>query len=210
MKKRKVLNISMAVLTVVVMSYQATGGPFHDAAGVLLLLLYISHNTLNRKWFQHLLKGSWNRYRILLTATDLLALVSMLAAMGTGIYISQTIFAPLWGMRESYLIRPVHVAAGAWGLIWVSFHCGMHIRKSDRNKILMILLAAGIILAGISAFFALDMPARLIFHDTGKYWNHSGILLFIANAAVMGLFMMLGSMAASLLKRSLKRERQNK
>ena len=200
----------MAVLTVVVMSYQATGGPFHEAAGVLLLLLYISHNILNRKWFQHLTEGSWNRFRILLTATDLLALVSMFAAMGTGIYISQTIFAPLWGMRESYLIRPVHVAAGAWGLIWVSFHCGMHIRRSDRNKGLTILLVVAIILAGVRAFFALDMPERLIFHDTGKYWNHSGILLFIANAAVMGLFMIMGSTAASLLKKSLKRERQNK
>lgn len=51
MKKRKVLNISMAVLTVVVMSYQATGGPFHEAAGVLLLLLYISHNILNRNLY---------------------------------------------------------------------------------------------------------------------------------------------------------------
>lgn len=64
----------------------------------------------------------------ILMAVNALTLICMLAAMGTGIYISQSVFAPLMGMREAYLVRPFHVAAGAWGTIMISIHAGMHVR----------------------------------------------------------------------------------
>lgn len=64
----------------------------------------------------------------------------MLTAMGTGIYLSQSVFAPLLGMREAYVIRPWQVAAGAWGMILVSFHGGMHIRISGRKSLLFLTL----------------------------------------------------------------------
>ena len=127
-KSRRTLDLGMTVLMILVMSYQATGNLFHELAGVLLLLLFLGHNIMNRRWYRALLKGRYAGYRSMLTAVNLLTLVSMLAAMGTGIYLSQDIFAPLLGMREAYLIRPFHVAAGSWGTILVAVHGGMHIR----------------------------------------------------------------------------------
>ena len=127
-KSRRTLDLGMTVLMILVMSHQATGNLFHELAGVLLLLLFLCHNIMNRRWYRALLKGRYAGYRSMLTAVNLLTLVSMLAAMGTGIYLSQDIFAPLLGMREAYLIRPFHVAAGSWGTILVSVHGGMHIR----------------------------------------------------------------------------------
>lgn len=116
-KLRKQLDICMVVFMIIVMSYQATGNLFHELAGVLLFILFIAHNIVNRKWFQNLSKGSYSGYRKVVLAVNILTLVCILLAMGTGIYLSQSIFSSFWGMREAYLVRPVHVAAAAWGTI---------------------------------------------------------------------------------------------
>ena len=82
-KSRRTLDLGMTVLMILVMSYQATGNLFHELAGVLLLLLFLCHNIMNRRWYRALLKGRYAGYRSMLTAVNLLTLVSMLAAIGT-------------------------------------------------------------------------------------------------------------------------------
>lgn len=200
-KSRKKLDVLMVILMIAVMSYQATGNLFHEAAGVILLVLFVVHNILNRKWYQNIPKGKYSGFRNMMLIINLLTLICMLAAMGTGIYLSQSVFASLLGMREAYLIRPWHVAAGAWGMILVSFHGGMHIRISGKKKPLYRI--GGILLAafGIWAFFVLDMPNRLILRDTGMYWRYSGLLLFLANALMMAFFAGVAAILADWLKR---------
>ena len=108
-------------------------------------------------------------------------------ATGTGIYLSQTVFAPLLGMREAYLVRPFHVAAGAWGTIFVSIHAGMHLRLPEKINIFHMMAFILLVLAGSAAFAALDMPSRLIFQDSGMYWNYPGIMLFAVSASRVSL-----------------------
>lgn len=60
-KSRKKLDILMTILMIVVMSYQATGNLFHEVAGVILLILFVVHNILNRKWYKNILKGKYSR-----------------------------------------------------------------------------------------------------------------------------------------------------
>lgn len=200
-KSRKKLDILMTILMIVVMSYQATGNLFHEVAGVILLILFVVHNILNRKWYKNILKGKYSGFRNMMLIINILTLIGMLTVMGTGIYLSQSVFASLLGMREAYLIRPWHVAAGAWGMILVSSHGGMHIRISRNQKPLYLI--GGILLAAfdIWAFFALDMPNRLILRDTGMYWRYSGISLFLANASMMTFFAGLAAILTSWLKR---------
>lgn len=185
---RKRLDMFMVILMILVMSYQAVGNLFHEAAGAVLLVLFLIHNIWNRKWYLNIAKGKYSAFRRMMLVVDIFTLLCMLAAMGTGIYLSQSLFAPLFGMREAYLIRPYHVAAGAWGTVLVSIHGGMHIRIPKERKIPC--LVGGILLAaaGIWSFLALDMPNRLLFRDMGAYWKYSEILLFLANAAIMAFF----------------------
>lgn len=207
-KSRKKLDVSMVILMIVVMSYQATGNLFHEAAGVILLVLFVIHNILNRKWYKNIPKGEYSGFRNMMLIINILTLICMLAAMGTGIYLSQSSFASLLGMREAYLIRPWHVAAGAWGMVLVSFHGGIHIRISGKKKPLYMI--GGILLAafGIWAFFTLDMPNRLILRDTGMYWRYSGLLLFLANALMMAFFAGVAAIMADWLKRKRNRTRK--
>ena len=194
----------MVILMIIVMSYQAVGNLFHEVAGVALLVLFLVHNILNQKWYQNIAKGKYSAFRKTMLVVDILTLISMLAAMGTGIYLSQSIFAPLLGMREGYLIRPWHVAAGAWGTILVSVHGGMHIRIPKERKTIFIICGILLSVTGIWAFLALDMPNRLLFRDMGEYWRYSGILLFAANAAVMAFFAVVSAVLTSKIKRNQK------
>ena len=110
MQKRKGLNLLMTALIIVVMSYQAVGNLFHEAAGILLLILFLIHNALNWKWYKNIGKGKYSRFRILMVTVNLLTLISMLLAMATGIYVSQSLFSSLWGMREA-VFSSGHAAA---------------------------------------------------------------------------------------------------
>lgn len=198
---RKRLDVLMVILMIIVMSYQAVGNLFHEVAGAALFVLFLIHNILNRKWYQNMARGKYSVFRKTMLAVDILTLISMLAAMGTGIYLSQSIFAPLLGMREGYLIRPWHVAEGAWGTILVSVHGGMHIRIPKERK--AVLIVCEILLSGIGiwAFLALDMPNRLLLRDMGEYWRYSGILLFAANAAVMAFFAVVSAVVTAKIKK---------
>lgn len=199
--RRKNRNIVMTALMIVVMSYQATGNLLHEAAGILLLLLFISHNVGNRKWYQNVPKGRYTWYRRTLLVVNILTLIFMVITMGTGIYLSQSFFGSFWGVREAYLIRPVHVAAGAWGMILVSIHGGMHIRLPEKKSIALVIGIIVLTVLGIWAFVLLDMPARITFRDAGAYWRYPGILLFLANAVVMAFFAGIASIAAKSLKK---------
>ena len=188
MKQRRSLNVLMTLLIIFVMSYQAVENVFHEIAGILLFLLFLIHNILNRKWYKNILRGKYTRFRILMLTVNILVWLSMLTAMGTGIYLSRDLFSSLWGMKEAYLIRPWHVAAGAWGMILVSIHCGIHIRLPAKKNVFWMSGCVIVLAVGICSFMALDMPNRLVLRDTGMYWSYSGILLYFANAAVMALF----------------------
>ena len=48
---RRTVDISMTVLLVCLMSYQATGEEMHEWAGVLMTLAVILHQILNRRWY---------------------------------------------------------------------------------------------------------------------------------------------------------------
>lgn len=207
-KNRKKLDVLMVILMIAVMSYQATGNLFHEVAGVILLVLFIIHNILNRNWYKNIRRGKYSGFRSMMLIINILTLICMLAAMGTGIYLSQSIFESLLGMREAYLIRPWHVAAGAWGMILISFHGGMHIRIPGEKKALYWLGAVLCAVFGIWAFFVLDMPNRLILRDTGMYWRYSGILLFLVNAFMMAFFAGLAALIADWLKRKRNRTRE--
>lgn len=197
---RKRLDMLMVILMILVMSYQAVGNLFHEAAGAVLLVLFIIHNIWNRKWYLNIARGKYSAFRRMMLVVDLFTLLCMLAAMGTGIYLSQSLFAPLFGMREAYLIRPYHVAAGAWGTVLVSIHGGMHIRIPKERKIPCLIGGILLAAAGIWSFLALDMPNRLLFRDMGANWKYPGILLFLANAAVMAFFAAASAIVTAKIK----------
>ena len=64
MSVKTVIDILMAVLLMLLMSYQITGELAHEWLGMAMVTLVIVHQIFNRKWYGVLLKGRYNLYRI--------------------------------------------------------------------------------------------------------------------------------------------------
>jgi hypothetical protein len=54
---RPAVDISMTALLLCLMAYQITGEALHEWFGILMTVILIVHNILNRKWYSSLFKG---------------------------------------------------------------------------------------------------------------------------------------------------------
>lgn len=102
------------------------GNAFHEIGGVVLGLLFIFHNVLNRRWYENFLTGRQNIRRALSTLVNLLLVVAMVTAFVTGVLISVTVFARLGIRGGGLLVHELHQGAAYTSLILTSIHLGLH------------------------------------------------------------------------------------
>lgn len=70
-RARGILDIAMTVLLPLLMTYSLIGETFHEAAGTVMLVLFIAHNWMNRGFWKNLFKGKYTAKRALHTAVNL-------------------------------------------------------------------------------------------------------------------------------------------
>lgn len=116
----------MTVLLLCLMSYQITGQKLHEWFGAGMLILFITHNLLNIKWYSNLFKGKYRLLRIMQTIVNFSVLISMLCLGFSGIVMSRHVFATLPINGPMATARSMHMAASYWGFVLMSIHLGMH------------------------------------------------------------------------------------
>ena len=75
----RVIDFLMVLLLLLLMTYSLIGETFHEAIGTAMLVLFIVHLILHRKWWKALPKGKYTAYRAFITILDLILLVLMFA-----------------------------------------------------------------------------------------------------------------------------------
>lgn len=123
---RNTLNIAMTVLWLLIMDYRFTGNAFHEISGVVLALLFIFHNVLNRRWYELFFKGRQSLRSKLVTLVNLLLAVAMVTVFVTGVLISVTVFAPLGIRSGGLLVHDLHQGSAYASFILAAIHLGMH------------------------------------------------------------------------------------
>lgn len=200
MSKRLVVDITMTILMPLLMAYSLIGETFHEAAGTLMLVLFIAHHWLNKGWFRSLAKGRYSAARTLRTAVNLLLLIFMIVQPVSGIILSKHLYTFL-NIPGASTARLIHLCVSYWGFVLMSFHAGMHmnplVRRAGAEKGKRKLCAAGITVMsayGIYAFikrgFAgyMFMTQQFAFYD----YSESAIYFVLDYIAVMILFMAAG------------------
>ena len=125
-KIKIVIDIAITVLLLALMSYELIGAATHEWLGISIFLLFILHHVLNRKWLGSMGKGKYTPVHMLQTALVVLALISMLGSMFSGIILSRhaLAFSPIHsGIAWA---RTVHLLCGYWGFAFLSLHLGFH------------------------------------------------------------------------------------
>lgn len=196
-KRKAALDSLMVLLLPVLMAYSLVGEQLHEWLGVLMLLLFLGHHALNWRWHRGLLRGRWNRLRVVQTAIDLVLLILMTGMMVSAVLLSYYVFdfLPIHGGQN--LGRTLHMLGAYWGLCLMSMHAGMHWSKKARTRRGKLLLRAGAALAaahGGFAFVRRDIGNYMLLKTHFVFFNYEEpLVLFLADyLSIMALFAILG------------------
>jgi hypothetical protein len=199
---RLVIDLTMTILMLVAMAYQITGNTIHELVGVVLLLLFIAHNILNRRWYKTIFKGKHHVQRKLSIAVNLLFLASMVVVMISSVPISRDIFAFIPKNNDMILLQ-IHVLTSYWGFIFMAVHIGMSwgtiinsvskmtgITSTSRIRTIALrVIAVLIVVYGVQTSFERDMLARLtIYNPFGWSYDESSMGFLIDHLAIMGIY----------------------
>jgi hypothetical protein len=199
---RLVIDFSMTILMLVAMAYHITGNAIHELVGVFLLVLFLVHNILNRRWYKTIFKGKHNVRRILSFAVNLLFLVSMTVVMVSSVPISQDIF-PFIPINNDIVLRQMHVLTSYWGFIFMAIHIGLSwgtllnaARKmtgitnpSIIRTITLRVIAVLIVVYGVQASFEREIVSKLtIYNPFGWAIDGSTSEFILDYLSIMGIY----------------------
>lgn len=208
-KARLITDISMTLLMPLLMAYSLIGEKFHEIAGTAMLLLFIVHHVMNRKWFGSLFRGRYNASRVFRTAIDILLLIYMILQPMSGMLMSRYLYTFLPALPLSVLARTVHILLAYWGYMLISVHAGTHIafQSSKLKKDIRIALLAACLTVSAYGCFAFVkrgfwgyMSGRTLF----AFFDYDEPLIFfiLDHIAVMVLFMTAGAAIVRFLSNS--------
>ena len=153
-KTRLTADIAMTVLLPMLMAYSLIGETFHEVIGTLMLILFIFHHVMNRKWHSTIFKGKYTVRRIVQTLIDLILLVIMLLQPVSGILMSKHLYTFIEVPGITAAVREIHLAIAYWGFALMCVHAGMHLvllihkMTGQNRRISAILHSVWILISG--------------------------------------------------------------
>lgn len=215
-KIRLGIDFLMTVLLLLLMAYQVVGETLHEWFGAAMLVLFITHNILNIKWYKNLFKGKYKPIRILGTVINFAVLAAILSLGYSGIVMSRHLFAFLSIDRGMALARVMHLAASYWGFTLMSLHLGLHwgmvlgmfhkLTGGRKRPVLQwVIRIFGIFIAAYGAycFVNADILSYMFLKNEFAFFDFekSAISVFSEYIAMMGLWIWIGHYAAKILKK---------
>lgn len=128
MNRRMLLNTILLGLFLFLFGFKLFPRPWHQIAGVLVLLPVLIHAINNRRWFSALKRGRWNRKRRLWTTANLALLVGVLFTVFTG-FLCSDYMTTSYGSTLPYnahLISKLHKLFAKILLLFIAGHVFFH------------------------------------------------------------------------------------
>lgn len=128
MNRRMLLNTILLGLFLFLFGFKLFPRPWHQIAGVLVLLPVLIHAINNRRWFSALKRGRWNRKRRLWTTANLALLVGVILTVITGILCSDYLHITYGSTLpyNAHLISRFHKLFAKILLLLIAIHVFLH------------------------------------------------------------------------------------
>ena len=198
---RRIIDVCMTLVLLVLMAYQVTGETVHEWTGILMTVLVITHQVLNRRWYKSLFRGKYNPYRTLTTAVNILLLLSFALTALSGMSMSAHAVPFLYGMAPVSFARKMHLAMSHWSFVMMGLHLGLHIpvmtaKMKIEGKIRTAVAVIFCCVAGLGLFLFLRngwfdymfFRAAFAFLDYEK----AGALVFLENLLMLVFWAFIG------------------
>lgn len=154
----------------------------HEIFGSLFFILLAWHISRHKSWFNGLLKGRYNKRRVVTVVLHAALLVNMIVLLLTSIVISKTVFGFL--PIDSIYLREVHWFSAYWVMVIVGIHLGLHwvkvmglsrifFRLNDNTyrKIALRISVVIIVALGMWSYSILSIWTKLTFTYSLDVWN---------------------------------------
>ena len=156
-KLRMPLDILMTILSIILMGGTVLfpDDRIHQICGISLIMLWVIHIMLNRRWYGALFKGKYQPYRIMQLVVNCGVLICALFLMISGLLMAWFIPADWVGGALGFA-RTTHLLASHWYYIFMAFNIGLHASmiatKIKIRGIVPCLICILISLYGVYAF----------------------------------------------------------
>ena len=210
-----VTDILMTVILLLIMARSMVGEAAHEWLGIGMFTLFILHHVLNNAWCRNLRRGKYTPFRIMQTTLVMLALLSMLGSMVSGIILSRyaLAFLPITGGQS--WARIVHMLCAYWGFVILSLHLGLHwstmmgmakrlfARPFAVRKWAVRILGFLIAFYGLYAFFKREIGSYMLLRSQFVFFDFREPLVWflLDYLAAMGLFVLIGHYLAETAKK---------
>ena len=136
LKHKLILDGILLLLLILLMNYSLTGGLLHELLGAAILLGFIVHVAVNRKYYSAMARA-WRSGTIstrgkAIFATDIILPIAAVVMAISSLAVSQELFPGIAGLFSSDLWVPVHIVCAVLLLICVFAHVCLHIKMFNR------------------------------------------------------------------------------
>lgn len=209
------VDICLTISLLLLMPYSLIGETAHEWIGMAMLVFFIIHHILNRKWICTVTKGKYTPFRIFQTVLVVVMLILMTGSMISGILLSSHIFKAVRIAGTTMIARQIHMFCAYWGLVVMSLHLGLHWnmvvimtgKLFKSNRVYRVWFARwAALMVGIYRIYAFNkrqigayllMKVHFVFYDYTE-----NVLFFILDyVAVMALIAMISYYFCKLIKK---------
>ena len=200
-KIKIIIDVGMIILMPIQMAYHLIGDSLHGWIGMILFVLIILHNVIDRRWYSGLCKGKYTPARFFHTTVNLLLLASSVGLAASAVFLS-TSLSTFFHLKAAMIGRRMHMVFTIWSFVLMSVHVGLHwnmvicaVKKRMRTpkhlyqaiaRIAVLLVAA----YGLYAFIARELPQRMFLLNEYVFFDYGEFILFciIDYVSVLCLF----------------------
>ena len=178
---KRILDVVMIVLLLVLMSFQYTGAEIHEWVGTGMFLAVLIHQFMNRKWYAALGTGKFPTVRVLQIVINFALVLDTILMMVTGMLMSGYVFQWLPVHTGLSTARSIHLAGAHWGFLLMSMHMGMHFgiissvwkktSKGNKRQAVLKLLLLIVFGYGIVAFIQQGIGSYLFLQTEFYQWG---------------------------------------
>ncbi len=170
---RKVIDVGMMILLLLLMTFPFTGQDIHIFLGIIMIVFFIIHHYLNRRWYLSLFKGKKTKIKMIFITINSLLLISILAVALSGLTLAG--YVPF---MSYFLARKIHLLCSYWSYLLMGLHVGLHLQvtKMIKNK----LIVYGIMLIGIILFIKNQIMIYLL---------NMSVFLYVSDQMNMVIYM---------------------
>ena len=206
---KHIVDILLGIGLLLLMSYQVTGEAGHEWTGIVMTVLMILHQILNRKWYAALFKGKYTPLRTVQTLVNAALVICFVLTALCGINMSVHAVPFLSEFMRASLGRRLHLTLSHWCFVLMGLHLGLHvpamlkgIKSSNVRRIGFgcSILAAG---AGLRLFLKNSYPDYLFYRVPFAFLDYDkAAWLVLLEALLIAFFwVFIGAQLPKLLNR---------